>query len=193
MSKILSKKDIALKLARKYATSELTMEDVAITYRNFKLPFVINSALVSNSIYYCIFYNMLTQDEEVTIIDKIANNRKRHCKIHPKDPNCFMRKYLKVLDDRKKYDDISYSIYLIKKYQDFLSELDFVIHFDLSSYISSDDERDYKSPRNVEAVQNDINKIKEVLKSRNIDINSCTLEINRLSHEKKIIESYYRL
>ena len=80
--------------------SRAFLEPGLTVFDNDKLPFVINSALVSNSIYYCIFYNMLTQDEEVTIIDKIANNRKRHCKLPPKDPNCFMRKYLKVLDDR---------------------------------------------------------------------------------------------
>ena len=186
-----TKRDIAPKVTRKYAQTMLTMEEIAKIFDNNHYKFKVNASGVSNMIYYCIFYRIIPADVEERIIQKIVENRKRHCKYPARVGNSLYSKYNKTIKDRSDYEYLIESTVYIKEYLDSKAELSYSENIDLTDYISSEDERDYKTPKSISTLLNNIKFYEGILFSRGIDIGNLELEAARINKKANYIKSLY--
>lgn len=189
----ITKKDIALEITLLYAETLLTMEEIANEYSKNNFSFKLNASTISNMIYYCIFLNLISDPVEKRIIEKIVDNRKRHCKYPERVRESLYSKYNKTTKDRAEYLKLCDYIIFLSSYKTLLSEYEEVseISMNLENYISSEDERYYNGPRSLESIKNDIENYEIYFKLHHIEKNKIDELIFNTKKRADFIKSIY--
>lgn len=155
-------KSTAIQIAKDYASSNATMEDIATLYNQRYNLKIVNSKKVSNCIYYCLLYQLVNEDTEKFIVRKIAENINRHL-TRKVVSQVVPARYITLLEDRNRLSllisrlkDVNAVILLYSERDTLILELGYINSFNGEDYLSSEDERHYVPPRDEDDVLKDI-------------------------------------